>query len=254
MIQERLLLGTLRTMRWALLALVALLGAASADDRITSLPGLAQMPPFAMYSGYVSIEGTPQNLFYWFVESASNPAEDPLVLWMNGGPGKPLTELRAPHFLSGAALLNSVCLSFTGCSSMLGLLTEHGPLRVQDDGQTLLPNQFSWNAHASIIYVEAPSGVGFSYGTNNNYTTGDNDTAAHNLEFLFGWMDKYPQFSTNPFVRLCSSSPLPPLPHGHSCYPPSAIFSCYQTVRGRRKVRSVSPPFLLLLGFVILTA
>ena len=53
-----------------------------------------------------------------FVQSQNNPKSDPVVLWMNGGPG---------------------------CSSDLGMLTEHGPFRVQDDGATLLYNPFSWN-------------------------------------------------------------------------------------------------------------
>ena len=40
--------------------------------------------------------------------------------------------------------------------------------------------------HASI-YLETPSGVGFSYSLNGNYTTGDADTAASNLKFLEGF-------------------------------------------------------------------
>lgn len=28
-----------------------------------------------------------RNLFYYFVESERKPSEDPVVLWLNGGPG-----------------------------------------------------------------------------------------------------------------------------------------------------------------------
>lgn len=41
----------------------------------------------------------PQNLFYYFAESEREPSKDPVVLWLNGGPG---------------------------CSSMDGLVYEHG--------------------------------------------------------------------------------------------------------------------------------
>lgn len=56
--------------------------AAPAGTQITSLPGLANMPSFSMYSGYVTVDqAAGRKNFYWLVESGVNPSTDPLVVW-----------------------------------------------------------------------------------------------------------------------------------------------------------------------------
>jgi hypothetical protein len=100
--------------------------AAPAGALITSLPGLEVLPPFKMYSGYITTR--PQagaNIFYWFVESAGNPATDPMLLWNTGGPG---------------------------CSSLYALMTEHGPFRIDaTNGSQLVANPYAWNANANVV-------------------------------------------------------------------------------------------------------
>ena len=107
------------------------------DDLVTSLPGLSPNPPFAHDSGYLPV-GSKQ-MHYWFAESQGSPTNDPLVLWLNGGPG---------------------------CSSMEGMLYENGPFRIQDDGKTVQLNNYSWNKLANMLYLESPAGVGFSWSPN----------------------------------------------------------------------------------------
>jgi Serine carboxypeptidase len=53
------------------------------DALVTSLPGLNFAPNFNQYAGYVTVdESHGRNLFYWFVESQNDPANDPVVLWL----------------------------------------------------------------------------------------------------------------------------------------------------------------------------
>lgn len=92
----------------------------AAADIIETLPGLTFNVNYRMFSGYLTPDETPLNhLFYWFIESQNDPVNDPVVLWLNGGPG---------------------------CSSLGGFFTELGPFHPNDDGgQTLYENVFSWN-------------------------------------------------------------------------------------------------------------
>ncbi|CAN1269164.1 Serine carboxypeptidase-like 20, partial [Linum perenne] len=151
-----------------LLSIVARLADSALEEAIvTHLPGFSGSFPSKHYSGYVTInEETEKRLFYYLVQSEGNPSKDPLVLWLNGGPG---------------------------CSSFDGFVYEHGlPI--------LHLNPYSWSKVSNILYVDSPSGVGFSYAKNiSEYKTGDLKTALDSHKFLFKWLELYPEFLSNPF-------------------------------------------------------
>jgi carboxypeptidase C (cathepsin A) len=70
----------------ATLVSVGLVSGAINKDLVTSLPGIAQLPSPATYSGYLDIPGG-KHLHYIFYTSQSGNSNDPLILWFNGGPG-----------------------------------------------------------------------------------------------------------------------------------------------------------------------
>jgi carboxypeptidase C (cathepsin A) len=82
-----------------LFASVATAHSLADDSLVTNLPGAEGMGFPNMYSGYLDLPGTEKHVFYWYVESNNNPAEAPVALWTNGGPGK-CSILALPfHFL-----------------------------------------------------------------------------------------------------------------------------------------------------------
>ncbi|KAL6270451.1 hypothetical protein ACE6H2_027362 [Prunus campanulata] len=60
----------------------------SSASTIKTLPGFSGELPFELETGYLGVgDSEDVQLFYYFVESERNPKEDPLVLWLTGGPG-----------------------------------------------------------------------------------------------------------------------------------------------------------------------
>lgn len=154
---------------------------------MTNLPGFQGQLPSTHYSGYLpvgKVSGGPGQLHYWLIESSHKPAEDPLVLWLNGGPGS---------------------------SSLIGLLTENGQIVTNDDSlknkidgvpQVFL-NDYTWTKNANMLYLESPKGVGFSYcegaKTTAQCVNTDESTAQDAYEFLVNFFAAYPEYKSNKF-------------------------------------------------------
>lgn len=50
-----------------------------------------------------------------------------------------------------------------GCSSEVALFGENGPCQVNKAGDNTTLNPYSWNSNANLLYIDQPSGTGFSY-------------------------------------------------------------------------------------------
>lgn len=86
------------------------------------------------WTGTIDVTDT-HRLFYWVFESRGDPENDPVLLWMNGGPGG---------------------------SSLMGGFNEMGACWLRNDSNSTEPNLWGWNNRATVIILDQPAGVGFS--------------------------------------------------------------------------------------------
>ncbi|OJI84267.1 hypothetical protein ASPTUDRAFT_190649 [Aspergillus tubingensis CBS 134.48] len=91
-------------------------------------------PGVKSYSGYVDLSPE-SHTFFWFFESRRDPENDPVTLWLNGGPGS---------------------------DSLIGLFEELGPCHITPEYESII-NQYSWNEVTNLLFLSQPLGVGFSY-------------------------------------------------------------------------------------------
>ncbi|XP_023640524.1 serine carboxypeptidase-like 9 isoform X2 [Capsella rubella] len=174
------------TLKLLLLLLFVLSNHHHADSSsiVKFLPGFEGPLPFELETGYIGIgEEEEAQLFYYFIKSENNPEEDPLLLWLNGGPG---------------------------CSSNTGLLLEIGPVALTSEVYngsvpSLVSTTYSWTKVASIIFLDQPVGAGFSYSKTPLGKTSDTNEVKMIHEFLQKWLSKHPQYYSNPFYATGDS-------------------------------------------------
>jgi carboxypeptidase C (cathepsin A) len=126
------------------------------------------------------------SLFFWLAKNRKTvaPENEKLIVWLNGGPG---------------------------CSSMIGMMHEHGPFTIHANidptGNTgagqgpkapkyrLQRNDYSWNAVANVLYVEQPIRTGFSLAAEGaRPIVGEKQVAADFRNFLLSFMQVFTQF------------------------------------------------------------
>ena len=126
-----------------------------------------------VYSGYLKTDIEGNELFYIFTPSqSSTPKTDPVLLWLNGGPG---------------------------CSSVWGMLGEVGPVTTDLFSGEFTVNNFSWNKNANLIAIEAPAGVGFAKTADPKQEFTDEKTAQGTLAGLKSFFNEFPEYKSNEF-------------------------------------------------------
>jgi len=142
------------------------------DDEVKVIPGYGK-PQQTTYAGFVEVNAQyGAYMYYYFIESQGDPSSDPLVLWLQGGPG---------------------------CSSLFGAFVENGPVLIDANG-TLYNNPWSWNQKANLIYIDQPVGTGYSFVEDyDGYVTNENDVAVELYTTITGFFQLHPEYSKSPF-------------------------------------------------------
>ncbi|XP_025641695.1 serine carboxypeptidase-like 48 isoform X2 [Arachis hypogaea] len=125
------------------------------------------------HAGYYSLVHTKAaRMFYFFFESRNNK-DDPVVIWLTGGPG---------------------------CSSELALFYENGPFTITRNYLSLLWNDYGWDKASNILFVDQPTGTGFSYSSDDSDIRHDENGVSNDLyDFLQAFFKEHSEFVNNDF-------------------------------------------------------
>jgi vitellogenic carboxypeptidase-like protein len=131
---------------------------------------------YDFYTGYIMVNQTTNTSLFYSLSSAANKslsAPNPLILWMQGGPG---------------------------CSSLYGVWMEFGPWLVVVNGSnlTMQERDITWATYYHILTIDNPCTVGFNQRGTCNITS-TQQAMVEVYYFLLSFFKAYPQLTNNPF-------------------------------------------------------
>jgi carboxypeptidase C (cathepsin A) len=164
--------------------------AAPEADVVKSLPGWSKPLFSKTYAGYIEVgskdKATKMYEHYLFFESEKDPANDPLIMWTNGGPG-------ASSFFGAFSELGPYYLSYASTKTASYKSTGI---------PTLFENAYRWTKLGNLLIRNLPPPIGFSYcdpigPAGDGYSCGpwnDTSVAKHSYDFMHNWIQTFPEY------------------------------------------------------------
>ena len=125
------------------------------------------------YAGFFTVnKAYDSNQFFWYFPAMiPNKKDAPVIVWLQGGPG---------------------------ASSLFGLFTENGPLRVRNN--QFERRKYNWALSHHIIYIDNPVGTGFSFTKNpKGYCTDQTRVGEELYSTLIQFFQLFPELQSNKF-------------------------------------------------------
>ncbi|XP_023944816.1 venom serine carboxypeptidase [Bicyclus anynana] len=145
----------------------------AAEGRLRARVPFTESLRIKSYAGYLTVDKTyDSNLFFWYFPAMISKKNDaPVILWLQGGPG---------------------------ASSLYGLFTENGPLRVRK--RKFERRKYNWALSHHIIYIDNPVGTGFSFTKDpKGYCVNQTQVGAQLYSALLQFFQLFPELQSNKF-------------------------------------------------------
>lgn len=147
------------------------------NGNITEGKRLARVPfteslRIKSYAGFFTVNATyNSNQFFWYFPAMTTNKNAPVIVWLQGGPG---------------------------ATSLYGLFTENGPLKVIKD--KFRRRKYTWALNHHVIYIDNPVGTGFSFTKDpKGYCTDENQVGEQLYSTLYQFFQLFPELQPNKF-------------------------------------------------------